>query len=269
MAAPTVPPLALEWAARLSALEHVEAVALGGSTSTGAADATSDLDLEVYASPLPPLDARRALILPVAARAEVGNDFFGPGDEWIGLDGRGLDVAYFDPAWMEDQVDRALVRHEAAVGWSTCFWHTVRECRILFDRSGRLGRLQERARAPYPEALRRAVVAKNRPVLRTKIASFAEQIELAQRRDDPVSVQHRVAALLASAFDVLFAVNRVPNPGEKRLLQHAARLCPLRPPRWDEQVRAVLDATGDDLLPRVHDLLDGLDDLLRAEGLLP
>ncbi|WP_257457411.1 nucleotidyltransferase domain-containing protein [Archangium lipolyticum] len=266
----TVPPLAREWAARFSSFEQVRAVALGGSSVTGAADPLSDLDLIVYASPPPPAEARRALILPTARRAEIDNTFFGTGDEWIDSSGQGVDTAWWSPEWMEDQLERVLVRFEASLGYTTCFWHTLRNSRVLFDRTGWLARLQDRARGPYPEPLRRAIVAKNHPVLRSKLSSYLEQIELALRRADPVSVQHRVTALLASYFDILFAVNRVPHPGEKRLLAHIGRLCPKRPPALEPQVKAVIRAVGQpeqDLLPNLHALLDGLDALLVSEGL--
>ena len=80
-----------------------------------------------------------------------------------------------------------------------------------------------------------------------------------------------MTALLASYFDILFAVNRVPHPGEKRLLAHVDRLCPKRPPALEGQIEAVLRAVGQPelgLLSRLHALLDGLDTLLVAEGLL-
>jgi hypothetical protein len=84
-----------------------------------------------------------------------------------------------------------------------------------------------------------------------------------------VSVQHRVTALLASSFDVLFAVNRLPHPGEKRLLAYVRRHCPLVPADFERRVRALLAAdAAPALLGHVDDLVDGLDELLAAEGLL-
>src|ERR1700759_5618209 len=54
--------------------------------------------------------------------------------------------------------------------------------------------------------------------------SYEQQIRLAFRRRDRVSLNHRTAAWLASYFDLLFAANPRFNPGEKRLLAQAQGL---------------------------------------------
>jgi lactoylglutathione lyase len=102
---------------------------------------------------------------------------------------------------------------------------------------------------------------KNWPVLRRNHSSYRRQIELALNRSDTVSVQHRVTALLASFFDVWFAVERQPHPGEKRLLSH------LQEP-WVSRVRALLEAQPKTLLTHIDSLLDPLDARLVEEGLL-
>jgi hypothetical protein len=53
---------------------------------------------------------------------------------------------------------------------------------------------------------------------------YLKQIRAAIVRHDPVSLNHRVAAWLASYFDILFAINGRFHPGEKRLLIYAAEL---------------------------------------------
>ncbi len=98
---------------------------------------------------------------------------------------------------------------------------------------------------------------------------YLHQIQNAVRRHDAVSVNHRVAALLASYFDVLFALNAIPHPGEKRLLEIAAERCAKRPPAMREQVEAVLRATADAdeaLVHAIDRLIDDLDELLLQEG---
>jgi GNAT superfamily N-acetyltransferase len=277
----TTPHLALarSLAARFAALPQVVAVAVGGSLAAGSAtaaavDAGSDLDLYVFTREAVPLPARQALVAAFgASRADLGLAFWDPGDEWIHADtGIEVDVVYWDTRWIADQVARVLVRHEASVGYSTCFWRTVRDALPLADADGWLARLQASARCPYPEALVPAIVAQNHPLLRGVIPAYRAQIGKALRRGDLVSVNHRVAALLASYFDVLFALNRVAHPGEKRLVAKARAECALLPEGFEESVTAMLaaSASGDEgLLARLDALADGLDALLRVQGYDP
>lgn len=95
---------------------------------------------------------------------------------------------------------------------------------------------------PFPEPLRRAIIAKNHPVLRQVIPSYRHQIAKAIRWQDLVSLNHRVAALLTSYFKGLFALNRLPHPGEKWLLKLAVERCAKLPPRMVAQVEGLLRA---------------------------
>lgn len=256
--------LAQEIAAAYAAIPSVEAVTLGGSQTTGYAGTDSDLDLYVYSRSPVPVAERGRIAATRAPDAEVDNRFWEPGDEWIEPDTRiGVDVMFREVAWIEDQLARVLERHEASVGYSTSFWHNVLTAQLLYDRDGWYARLQAWANQPYPEALRQAILAKNHPILRSTHSSYLHQIERAVARNDLVSVNHRVAALLASYFDVIFAYNRLPHPGEKRLLTHAAA-SPHVPPNMAAQVTALLRAAGDghEIARRVHDLLDELDALV-------
>jgi hypothetical protein len=88
-----------------------------------------------------------------------------------------------------------------------------------------------------------------------------------------VSVIHRTVALLASYFDIIFAVNSVPHPGEKRLVQQVKKLCSKVPDGMEEQIQNVTDsmslsASKSSLLHHLNTLIDGLDKLLIAEGLI-
>jgi hypothetical protein len=266
--------LAQELARRFQAFATVEAVVMGGSLARGAGDAQSDIDLYVYAPDVIPLSARQALVAEMgASRADLNMQFWDSGDEWFdAATGIEIDVIYWQPAWLENQLDRVWRLHQGSMGYSTCFWYTIRHAQMLFDRRGWFADLQHQSEQPYPEALRRDIVAKNHAVLRRVIPSYERQIAKAASRGDHVSVNHRVAALLASYFDVLFALNRVLHPGEKRLLEYARAQCASLPVAMDEQVAAVLHAAGSadsSVVERVRVLLDGLDDLLRGAGFDP
>ena len=250
----------------MASLPQVEAVALAGSRTSAFPDQDSDVDLYVYVTEDVPVDLR-AGIAAGSPRAEIGNATWEPGDEWIdGATGTRVDVMYRHVRWIEEQLDRVLVRHEASVGYSTCFWYNVLHSQSMFDRSGWFAGLQRRTAVPYPTELRRAIIAKNHPLLRHNQSSYMHQIELAVKRSDPVSVNHRVGALLASYFDVLFAVNEQPHPGEKRLLQHAAR-CAKSPRNLERQVNAVLESDNAEVGARISVMIDSLDEMLRQEKL--
>jgi len=261
--------LAQRLAARFGQLPQVEAIALTGSLNAGVADAHSDIDLYVYVRSDIPVADRMTVATPYAAEdAEFDNQFWGTADSWHDLaSGIRVEGLYWWVSFIEGELDRVLRRHEASIGYSTCFWHSIRNGMILFDRGGWLTQIHAEAQQPYPEALREAIVAKNHPILRRMSSSYLQQIEIAVQREDVVSVNHRVAALLASYFDILFAINRMPHPGEKRLVRYAETLCDKRPPQLREQIaRIVSSATAPDLVDQINQLLDGLDALLTAEG---
>jgi catechol 2,3-dioxygenase-like lactoylglutathione lyase family enzyme len=246
-------------AGKFGGLPQVVAVAIGGSRAAGFDDAGSDVDLYVYALSEVPLEVRRELGGP---GAEIANCFWEPGDEWVDAgSGLAFDIMYRSPAWIDEQLDRVLVRHEASLGYTTCFWYNVVHSEAIVDPRGWYAALQRRAQVPYPEGLRRAIVEKNLPVLRRNRSSYRAQIARALERNDVVSRQHRVTALLASAFDIAYALERLPHPGEKRLLDHL-------PKDLAELVRGVVTA-GADLLERVDALVDALEARIERDGLAP
>ncbi|MCP4639989.1 MAG: DUF4037 domain-containing protein, partial [bacterium] len=186
------------------------AVALGGSLACGTADAGSDVDLYVYLRGELDVSVRAGIAMEGGERVEVDNRFWEPGDEWMDVQtGVHVDVMFRAVEWIEDQLDRVMRRCEACVGYSTCLWHNVASSRALYDRAGWFRALQQDAGQAYPEDLRRAIIAKNHPILWRTASSYKYQLEGAIARGDMVSVNHRAAALLASYFDVLFAVNRL------------------------------------------------------------
>jgi hypothetical protein len=262
-----------EIADRFAELLYVESVVLSGSRTRQVDDGHSDFDLYVYTRRQVPPAWRMELARPHGSRIAIDNHYWENGDDWIDTrTGVEVDIMYRSPEWIEEQIERILVRHEASTGFSTCFWHNVMSSQILYDRVGWFERLQEQVSQPYPDALRRAIIAKNHPILRRTNSSYLQQIELALARRDLVSINHRVAALLASYFDILFALNRQPHPGEKRLVAYAEMLCPLRPAALAGQVDAVLRATTPpetlELQARAKHLLDDLDEILTAEGMI-
>ncbi|MDE5697406.1 MAG: hypothetical protein K2I96_08360 [Lachnospiraceae bacterium] len=55
-----------------------------------------------------------------------------------------------------------------------------------------------------------------------------------------VSVNHRTAAFLESYFDIIFALNRLTHPGEKRMVQYAKEQAEILPVGFEENLDKLL-----------------------------
>ncbi|MBN9387825.1 MAG: DUF4037 domain-containing protein [Chloroflexi bacterium] len=269
----TIDPEAAELAQRLTAaysrLPETVAIAWGGSQTNNLTDQYSDLDIYIYQKAEIALQTRSEIAATFADEPEIGNNFFESGDEFVDRKtGLGVDLIFRSPDWVEGELTRVLKRHQASIGYSTAIWYNVLNYRTLYDPEGWLARLLDIARQPYPEELRRAIIAKNYPLLRENQSSYQHQIEKSLTRRDKISYNHRVAVLLASYFDVLFAFNRQPHPGEKRLIPLAKKLCPHLPASFEADLDAwlVLPPIPENIpsiLRVMTHLLDELDILLQ------
>jgi predicted nucleotidyltransferase len=214
-----------EIATAFAEIDGVEAVSLGGSAVTRRADELSDFDLYAYFRTEVPVEARREIIARRTSDYRLDNRFWDQEDEWIEPDGKRFDVMYRPCEWMEGEIGYRLQQCGASLGYTTAICFSVAHGESLADPNGWFEQLQTRTRQPYPDELVRAIWRKNRPPLKGGMQScYFVQLEAALARDDPVSGNHRVAAWLASYFDILFALNRRYHPGEKRLLAYAADL---------------------------------------------
>lgn len=206
----------------------VQAVALAGSAALRKADSLSDYDLYVYGRVPVPIEARERIIANRASEYQLDNTFWELEDDWAEPGGLRFNVMYRSCREAEEEVARRLVRHVASLGYTTAYCFSLSHCKILADSSSWLANLQDQARRSYPDGLLKAILEKNRPVLGGGMQScYLQQIKTAVARRDPVSLNHRVAAWLASYFDILFAINSRFHPGEKRLLTYAEELTDL------------------------------------------
>lgn len=203
----------------LMTLPGVRAVAIGGSRASGLADAASDTDVYALVTGAVPAPADRAEVLRGTAddgRVEA-QDAFGPEDHLV-VGGRLTEVVYLRAEALAAQVDAATGEGLMSEGFTTCFLHTIATCVPVAD-DGSLASLRSRL-ATYPEPTRRRILAETPQVLRACL----EQLARARQRGDVLMTAHRRASVQALWFNMLFALNRAYHPGEKRLLEHAARL---------------------------------------------
>lgn len=245
-----------------SSYEDIKAIALAGSLVTELTDESSDIDVYIYASSEVPASFRETFIQKHSSKYELNNQFWETGDEFI-VDSlkTSVDIMYRCPNWIQEQIERVWHNKQASVGYSTCFLHNVATSQVLYDKSNWFKNLQEQLQGDYPEQLTKNIIAKNYPILRDNISAYKFQIEKALKRNDLVSVNHRVAVLLASYFDILFSINKVFHPGEKKLKQFVNKLCAVKPVNWEQQVYQVLRLNPKTLVHDIDALVDGLDSI--------
>lgn len=261
----------LEIIERFGSREEVRAMTLGGSVGAGKADDKSDFDVYIYQTAMIPLSFRSAVAEETGYDANLNMRFFETGDEWFisGIDIM-IDIMYRDPNWMENEITRVYEHFEASVGYSTCFLHNLVESFVLFDPDGWYGQLRARV-GNYPEGLKKSIVEKNHGVLRGIHGSFFGQLSSAVYRGDFISCTHRTAALLAGVFDILFAINGVFHPGEKRMLSYALEKCSKLPENFESDLLVLTESLQGDckkLLLAAESICEHLDELLKNEGYL-
>ena len=231
----------------LAALPMVEAIALSGSRTNAISDSDSDYDIYVYSSCRVPPEARKELLSGLFHDAAVDCSPFEEGDEAEDDAGDVYDIMYRSTGWTEREVQDVWRDCNARLGYTTSILCNIRTSHILYDRTGWLGSLQEELKGPYPDKLRRNIVGRNLSIIDGMGKStFLIQAERAAKRGDAVSSCHRRAAILASLFDIVFALSRELHPGEKKLLSYASLLCRQLPEDFGQLVRKAIATVGKD-----------------------
>ncbi len=224
--------------------ESVEAIVLGGSSAVKTADNNSDFDIYIYCNGEPDVEKRREIAQKYADNPEIDNHFYETGDVfYLRETGKPIDIMYRSPESIEGNLRWVWEGCNASLGYTTCFVDNVNKSKILFDRNGWFAKVQAKTQIPYPEKLAQDIITKNFSYLKDVMFSFYDQLKSAVNRSDFVSINHRSTAFLASYFDVIFALNKILHPGEKRLVEFAKKHCEILPENFEQDVNTL--ATGE------------------------
>lgn len=241
----------------LGALSQVEAIALGGSRATGRNDAKSDYDVYIYITDSIPEDVRKVILEKYCKYMEIGNSFWELEDDVTLKDGIDMDIIYRDMNEFANMVSSVVDNCTAWNGYTTCMWHNLITSKIVFDKNGKLNTLQEKYRIPYPKQLKKNIISNNLKLLSGMLPSFDGQIQKAEKRGDLVSVNHRVTEFLASYFDIIFAMNEMTHPGEKRMQSICSKECDILPENFDENLNRLFNGMfREDISPVISDMVD-------------
>jgi len=190
--------------------------------------------------------------------------YFGSGDEfWVDGANIQLDVMYWNFDWFNNIVENIWENFIPSNGYSTAFLYTLSNCRILYDKNNVLTELKEMLKSPYPSELKQNIIKRNIMLLKDKpFASYYEQISKAVERNDIVSINHRVAAFLASYFDIIFAHNELLHPGEKRLVSYALKNCKILPEYFEANIQKLLTCENSEVLQVLNEMTENLKKIL-------
>lgn len=223
----------------LSALPQVEAIALGGSRAGIHFDEKSDYDVYLYCTEPIPEYIRRSIMEKYCSYMEIGNYFWEYEDNCTLNNGIDIDILYRSLDDFAADVADVVENCHGRNGYTTCMWHNLLTCKIIYDPAGRLSSTKQRFSVPYPEALRLDIIDRNWKLLRSAMPAYELQITKAIKRGDLVSINHRVSAFMESYFDLLFALNRKTHPGEKRLVQLCKESCSVLPEDFESNISAL------------------------------
>lgn len=241
-------------------LDGVRAVGFDGSRSAEGSDALSDYDFCVITDKEPDIEKRKKIVLPYSSVYDIGQDFFGPCDEFMIDEGKiVVDVAFFNFVWLEENVRNVWQRYEASNGYTTAFLYTLKHAKILYDPSNWFEKIKLSINTPYPEKLRQNIISRNFLLMKDKsFASYIEQIKKAVKRGDYISINHRTSAFFASYFDALFAINMLLHPGEKRLISYALSHCKILPSNFSENIYSALTLRDENLPVLLSEMVEKL-----------
>lgn len=239
---------------------EVKAIALGGSGVNDTSDNLSDIDVYIFVEKDIAVKNREKLVKQYSSKYEVGGEYFGSGDEFfVDKLNRQLDVMYWNVNWFESIVENTWFKYYPSNGYTTAFLFTLNNFQIIYDKDNWLKTIQDSIQTKYPHELKQNIIKRNMMLLKDKpFASYYEQIKKAINRNDIVSINHRISAFMASYFDIIFAVNELLHPGEKRLVKYAKDNCQILPDNFEENINKLLVQPNSETLNILDDMVESL-----------
>ena len=225
----------------LSEIPEVEAIALGGSRAGAVFDEKSDYDVYLYCTGPVDVTLRTQILSKYCKIMEIGNHFWELEDNCTLNNGIDIDILYRNIDDFSAEVASVVEECIAHNGYTTCMWHNINTCKIIYDRDGRLAKVKERFNVPYPNALKENIIKNNMRLLTDNLPSYYAQIKKAAKRGDLNSINHRVAGFMESYFDVIFALNEKTHPGEKRLIQLVQKECSKVPANFEKNLNNLFE----------------------------
>jgi predicted nucleotidyltransferase len=240
---------------KLSRIDAIQAIALGGSHARGRARPDSDIDVGIYYRDDCPFEIAEIRSVAAALNDEAdpvvaGFGEWGPwvdGGTWLTIQGQRVDLLYRSL----DRIDRVI--RDAAEGkfelhygqqppfgfFSPTYLGEVHIAVPLIDRERRLASRKAQVRE-YPEALRRSIVQDCLWAVDFGLAAFAPKFA---RAGDPYGTVGCLVRFIHQLVLVLFALNRIYLLNDKTALAEANEFR-IAPERFGSRVGSLLARPG-------------------------
>ncbi|ERL26937.1 MULTISPECIES: DUF4037 domain-containing protein [unclassified Leptotrichia] len=223
----------------LSLLEEVEAIALGDSRAGENYDEKSDYDVYLYVNSPISEEKRKNILQKFCSYMEIGNSFWEYEDNCVLNNGIEIDILYRDMKDFMKGIERVVAEYHPSNSYTTCMWHNLITCKILYDKNGTLEKYKNKYTINYPKQLKENIIKRQLELIDSSMPAYPNQIKKAILRKDFVSINHRITEFLASYFDLLFAINEITHPGEKRLIQLCKKQCKILPENFEENLNSL------------------------------
>jgi len=222
----------------------IQALVLGGSRTTEQIDEKSDYDFYFYSESGIDQNIRRKILLKHCKYFEIGNNYWELEDNGQLNCGIDFDIIYRNPQQFVTTVADVVENFNACNGFTTCLWYNVLNSKIIFDKDDTFKKIKERFSIPYPQKLKENIIKRNMALLSDSVVSYDRQIMKSIYRKDLINLNNRISAFLASYFDVIFAVNELPNPGEKRIMEMCLNKCKVLPGGFEKNINDLIQSIG-------------------------
>ena len=225
----------------LKKLPEVSAIALGGSRAGSNYDEKSDYDIYLYIDSPIDIKVRKEILSKYCKVLELGNSFWEYEDNCILNNDIDIDILYRNLDDFTKGLEYVVEQHNPYNGYTTCMWHNLLNCKVIYDKDNKLTETIERFNIPYPKELKENIISRNMKLLNDALPAYYLQIKKAIKRNDLVSINHRVSAFLESYFDIVLAVNELTHPGEKRLISLCKQNCKILPNNFEDNLNELFE----------------------------
>jgi predicted nucleotidyltransferase len=241
--------------ARVSKIEGIQAIVLGGSRARGTADEHSDIDLGIY------YDGRHPFSVPALGTAAKELDDrhadglvtsfgeWGPavnGGGWLEMRGNHVDFLYREIGAVRDAIEDCIAGRARSVSQlghplgfqMQIYAGEVQVCSPLYDPANAMAQLKSLVRE-YPEKFRTAAVTRH-------LFDAEFEISIATKPAARADVMYVAGCLFRAAgfmTIVLYALNRKFFLNEKGAFAESRRFA-IKPARFHEAVASVLGRVG-------------------------